>query len=199
MQTRTWGRTGIQTGEIGIGCEGFLGKSPEQVMEMVDIMEAAGVNCIDLYTPNPEFRDSLGLALRGRREKFVLQAHLCTIWRDGQYKRTRDLALISQLAEADTANAVVAQVCVRTAANLAAVIMPGRELRSLLLLEYHCLLRHVNPPPYFANGAPSRLSNSRASSSAFAVVQITTSMPRTLSIWSYEISGKISCSFRPSA
>ena len=69
MQTRTWGRTGIQTGEIGIGCEGFLGKSPEQVMEMVDIMEAAGVNCIDLYTPNPEFRDSLGLALRGRREK----------------------------------------------------------------------------------------------------------------------------------
>ena len=72
MQTRTWGRTGIQTGEIGIGCEGFLGKSPEQVMEMVDIMEAAGVNCIDLYTPNPEFRDSLGLALRGRREKFIL-------------------------------------------------------------------------------------------------------------------------------
>ncbi len=96
MQTRTWGRTGIQTGEIGIGCEGFLGKSPEQVMEMVDIMEAAGVNCIDLYTPNPEFRDSLGLALRGRREKFVLQAHLCTIWRDGQYKRTRDLAEVKE-------------------------------------------------------------------------------------------------------
>ncbi len=96
MQTRTWGRTGIQAGEIGIGCEGFLGKSPEQVVEMVDVMEAAGVNCIDLYTPNPEFRDNLGMALRGRREKFVLQAHLCTIWRDGQYKRTRDLAEVRE-------------------------------------------------------------------------------------------------------
>ena len=59
-------------------------------------MEAGGVNCIDLYTPNPEFRSNLGRALRGRREKFVLQAHLCTIWKDGQYKRTRDLAEVKE-------------------------------------------------------------------------------------------------------
>ena len=77
--------------EIGMGCEGFVGKSDEQVREMVDAMEAGGVNCIDLYTPNPEFRSSLGRALRGRREKFILQAHLCTIWKNGQYKRTRNI------------------------------------------------------------------------------------------------------------
>ena len=54
-------------------------------------METEGVSGIDLYTPNPEVRSNLGRALRGRREKFVLQAHLCAVWKDGQYKRTRDI------------------------------------------------------------------------------------------------------------
>ena len=30
--------------------------------------------------------------MEGRREKFVLQGHICSVWKDGQYKRTRDLA-----------------------------------------------------------------------------------------------------------
>ena len=91
MQYRTLGRTGIQVGEIGIGCEGFIGKTGEQVREMVDLMVAAGVNCIDLYTPNPEVRIGLGAAIEGRRERFVLQGHICSVWKDGQYKRTRTL------------------------------------------------------------------------------------------------------------
>ena len=91
MRYRTLGRSGLRVGEIGVGCEGFLEKTPEEVREWIDVCEAAGVNCIDLYAPNPDFRSNLGLALRGRREKFVLQAQLCTIWKDGQYKRTRDI------------------------------------------------------------------------------------------------------------
>lgn len=92
MQYRTLGRTGIQVGEIGMGCEGFIDKTPEQIREIVDLMESAGVNCIDLYTPNPQVRSDLGAALEGRREKFVLQGHLCSVWKNGQYLRTRDLA-----------------------------------------------------------------------------------------------------------
>ena len=91
MQNRTLGRTGIQVGEIGMGCEGFIGKTPAQIKAMIDLMESAGVNCIDLYTPNPQVRTDLGAALAGRREKFVLQGHLCSVWKDGQYLRTRDL------------------------------------------------------------------------------------------------------------
>ena len=91
MQYRTLGRTGIRVSEIGMGCEGFSGKTAAQIREMVDLMESVGVNCIDLYTPEPELLENLGRALEGRREKFVLQNHLCAVWRDGQYKRTRDL------------------------------------------------------------------------------------------------------------
>jgi predicted aldo/keto reductase-like oxidoreductase len=74
-----------------MGCEGFVGKSADEVRLLVDAMERFGINCIDLYSPDPELRRNLGEALRGRREKFVLQTHLCSVWRDGQYKRTRDI------------------------------------------------------------------------------------------------------------
>ena len=48
--------------------------------------------CIrDRYTPDPDLRSRVGRALRGRREQFVLQAHLCTVWQNGQYKATRDI------------------------------------------------------------------------------------------------------------
>lgn len=29
-------------------------------------------------------------------DKFVLQAHLCTVWKNGQYKRTRELAEVKE-------------------------------------------------------------------------------------------------------
>ena len=48
-----------------------------------------------------------------------------------------DLALISQLSEADTADAVVAEICMGAAANLAAIIVASGELGLTLLLYLH--------------------------------------------------------------
>ena len=52
-----------------------------------------------------------------------------------------------KLSEADTADAVVAQVSVGTAADLAAVVLAGGELRRRLLLEDHRFLSHCVAPP----------------------------------------------------
>ncbi|MBD5627080.1 MAG: aldo/keto reductase [Desulfovibrio sp.] len=91
METRELGNSGLTVGVVGLGCEGLLDKAPDYYAKALDLMEGAGANCIDLYSPSPDLRTNLGRAMRGRREKFVLQGHLCTVWEDGQYKCTRDL------------------------------------------------------------------------------------------------------------
>lgn len=87
MNYRMLGRTGLSVSEIGLGCEGFAGKSMELTKKMFDLAIDSEVNCMDLYSPDPELRSRIGTVLNGRRERFILQAHLCTVWRDGQYKQ----------------------------------------------------------------------------------------------------------------
>lgn len=96
MKHRTLGRTGLNVSEIGMGCEGLVDQPFEVVKAYVDEMEKLGMNIFDLYSPDPTMRDHLGRALEGRREKFILQAHLCTVWKDGQYKRTRDIGEVRE-------------------------------------------------------------------------------------------------------
>ncbi|HBA70362.1 MAG TPA: aldo/keto reductase [Lachnospiraceae bacterium] len=82
---------GLKVSEIALGCEGFIGKTAEEFRAMLDRALELGINFIDMYTPNPEFRDHLGAAIAKRREEVVLQGHICAVWENGQYLRTRDL------------------------------------------------------------------------------------------------------------
>lgn len=91
MEYRTLGRTGIRVSAVALGCEGFMNKSAEQVKADFDFAVAHGVNFVDIYSPNPDLRTGIGAALEGRRSEFVIQGHLCTVWENGQYLRTRDL------------------------------------------------------------------------------------------------------------
>lgn len=91
MEYRELGRTGIKVSVIALGCEGFIANEGALTEQLLNAAEQGGINCIDLYAPQPEMRSRLGKWLRGRRGKFVLQAHLCTVWQEGQYKRTREI------------------------------------------------------------------------------------------------------------
>ncbi|RKJ54911.1 aldo/keto reductase [bacterium 1XD42-1] len=91
MNYRELGKTGLQVSEIGMGCEGLVDHEGTLLVPLLDAAEKAGINYIDLYTPNPQMRSSLGAVLQGRREKFILQAHLCSVWKNGQYERTRKI------------------------------------------------------------------------------------------------------------
>lgn len=92
MIYRTLGRTGIKVSAIALGCEGFSGKSHDQARRMMDFAIENGINFIDIYASDPEMRSTIGAALRGRREGFVIQGHVGSVWKNGQYERTRNVA-----------------------------------------------------------------------------------------------------------
>lgn len=95
MKYHSIARCGFKVSEIGLGCEGFL-KEELDLTKLLDLAQEQGVNLIDLYSPDPMMRKRLGKALKGRRDQFLLQGHLCSIWKNGQYKRTRNIEEVKQ-------------------------------------------------------------------------------------------------------
>ena len=91
MIYRELGSTGLKVSEIGLGCEGMREENYSMCAKFFDFAEDAGVNYFDLYSPDPDLRAAVGKALKGRREKFIIQSHLCSVWKNGQYERTRNL------------------------------------------------------------------------------------------------------------
>ena len=85
------GRTNIVCGEIGMGCEGFSKMNLSQSKEIIDLAIENGINFIDLYASNPVIRSNIGDAIYGKRDKIYIQGHICTIWKNNQYERTRNL------------------------------------------------------------------------------------------------------------
>lgn len=96
MQYRELGRTGLKVSEIGMGCEGFVDHDGELTEELMKVAAESGINYLDLYMPHPKMRSRLGEVLKGQRDQFILQAHLCTVWKDEQYKRTRDITEVKE-------------------------------------------------------------------------------------------------------
>ncbi len=94
MKYRELGNTGIQVSEVGLGCEGLRDKNigPQLLEKAIEL----GVNYFDLYTPDPVARKAVAKAMKGRHNDFVLQAHLCSIWENGDYVRVRDLKRVKQ-------------------------------------------------------------------------------------------------------
>ncbi len=91
MKYNELGNTGLKVSEIGLGCEGFIGRDDEFTNAIFGMAFDAGVNCMDLYSPDPDVHRRVGKIIHDRRDSFVLQAHLCTIWENEQYKATRDI------------------------------------------------------------------------------------------------------------
>lgn len=92
MEYRPLGNTGLMVSEIGLGCEAF---ADSNVVFCRDYMTAAldsGVNYIDIFSPEPIIRDNIGKSLKGQRNRIYIQGHIGVVWKNGQYKRTRDLA-----------------------------------------------------------------------------------------------------------
>lgn len=90
MEYRELGNTGLRVSVIGMGCEGFAKEDYAMAQKLFDAAERLGINYFDLYASDPQMRAAVGKVLAGRREKFLIQSHLGSVWKNGQYLRTRD-------------------------------------------------------------------------------------------------------------
>jgi len=90
MKYRKLGRTGVNVGIVGLGAEYLEQASTATVTSVVHAAIDGGVNYIDLFMASPGVRDNFGKALKNKRHQVMIAGHLGSVWRDGQYCRSRD-------------------------------------------------------------------------------------------------------------
>lgn len=92
MNYRKLGKTGLMVSEIGFGPEWMTG-TPEETRAIAEVLREAGVNYLDCWMPDPHIRANLGYAMKGHTDEWIVQGHIGACWVDGQYLRSRDVAL----------------------------------------------------------------------------------------------------------
>ena len=80
MFYRKLGKTDLEVSNLGFGCmrlphkEHFYEIDEVEAAKMFDYAIEHGVNCMDLYSPNPDMQKKVGAALGDRRKDFIIFA-----------------------------------------------------------------------------------------------------------------------------
>jgi len=96
MNYRRLGKTGLMVSEIGFGAEWMERHTQEECIKVIDACERKGINILDCWMSEPNVRTNIGVALRGRREKWYIQGHIGSTWQNGQYVRTREMDKVKE-------------------------------------------------------------------------------------------------------
>ena len=99
MRYRKLGKTGLEVSEIGLGAEWLERHDSREIKEVIDTCEAQGINILDCWMSEPNVRSNIGAALKGRRERWIIQGHIGSTWQKGQYVRTRCMPLVKAAFE----------------------------------------------------------------------------------------------------
>jgi predicted aldo/keto reductase-like oxidoreductase len=85
------GRTGLDVSVIGIGMEHMRGQPRETVVSVVREAIERGVTYFDVIFAMADYLDNMAVALKGRRDRVLLTAHLGSTEREGQYMKSRSV------------------------------------------------------------------------------------------------------------
>lgn len=92
MIYRPIGKTGMSASIIGLGAEHLDNRPYEVCEEVIDAALESDINIIDVFMPGTAVRDNISRALKGRRNRVMLQGHIGSVDIREQYDRTRDVA-----------------------------------------------------------------------------------------------------------
>ena len=96
MRYRKLGNTGLLASEIGLGAEWLERHNAEEVKAVIDCCEENGINILDCWMAEPNVRTNIGAAIKGRRDKWIIEGHIGSTWQNGQYVRTRELIKVKE-------------------------------------------------------------------------------------------------------
>jgi predicted aldo/keto reductase-like oxidoreductase len=91
VRYRKLGNTGMEASIIGLGTEHLDGKEYAIVKETIGAAMDHGINIMDVFMPGHEVRQNIGKAIRGNRNKFIIQGHIGSTDINQQYDISRDL------------------------------------------------------------------------------------------------------------
>jgi predicted aldo/keto reductase-like oxidoreductase len=91
MEYREIGKTGIRASVIGLGSEGLARITASETDRVIGFAIDNGINIMDCCMPGLEVQNHINRALRGRREKMLIQGHIGSSATDGQYDVSRDI------------------------------------------------------------------------------------------------------------
>lgn len=93
MQYRRLGKTGIQASIIGLGTEHLDRKDYSIVEETIHAALETGINMMDVFMPGSDVRQKIGKALKGNRDKVMIQGHIGSTELNHLYYTSRDLSV----------------------------------------------------------------------------------------------------------
>ena len=96
MRYRELGKTGLKVSEIGLGGEWLERHNKEEVRAVIDCCEEQGINILDCWMSEPNVRSNIGAAIRGKRERWIIEGHIGSTWQNGQYVKTRKLDKVKE-------------------------------------------------------------------------------------------------------
>jgi predicted aldo/keto reductase-like oxidoreductase len=99
MEYRKIGKTGISASVIGLGGASLSELAAAEVEAVVGTALDAGLNIIDVFMPGKEVRNRIGRAIKGRRDKVLIQGHIGSTDIHEQNDVSRDLATCKKYFE----------------------------------------------------------------------------------------------------
>jgi len=91
MNYRKLGKTGLSVSEIGLGAEWLERHNTEECKAIIAKCEEKGINILDCWMSEPNVRSNIGEGIKGKRDRWIIQGHIGSVWLDGQYVRSRKL------------------------------------------------------------------------------------------------------------
>jgi Predicted oxidoreductases of the aldo/keto reductase family len=89
MEYRNLPRGGGKVSTIGIGAGSLYKASPQEIKEIISDSIDQGVNLMDTVMYDSSAAEPIAQALRGRRDKMIMQMHLGAVYPRVRYSRTR--------------------------------------------------------------------------------------------------------------